>query len=401
MIKFYENKFIIFCLILAISLCSGHALQTIYSTSKLSIFLAIFFIIPVLLTLANKKVGAHTIVFLLLLSMIFIQIIVGLGSGISHYFSQICIIVAAFGFVLVYPFDKFVSKFLKLMTIVTVIALIGYILLNAGLLSFLPVKTNINGVKFGVGFVYNFIVDYPERNCGLFWEPGLFATFLTLAILFEIVFKKEKISWWRLGLFAVAMLTANSSAGFMLLFMCLLLFITLGAKRTVSAWKSFLSFFVFLIGLFAILNLDWIIEVTGLINNSYFKKLLSDNVVDSMRVNAIRHNLEIFLEYPLGAGIDIVLQKMEYIADTSSFTYILSVYGFLGIVYTLAWIYGIVKIEKLNLFSKITILCIMIIILNKEPHLSLLFSWVLMFYLLKECNMPKKRNDFQGLMHLN
>ena len=70
---------------------------------------------------------------------------------------------------------------------------------------------------------------------------------------------------------------------------------------------------------------------TPLRNNSYFAKLLSDNVKESTRYLAIWHNLTIFFDHILfGAGVNYVNQNMLYVADTSTVTYMMSVFGLLG-----------------------------------------------------------------------
>ena len=39
--------------------------------------------------------------------------------------------------------------------------------------------------------VFNYIKKIPERNCGMFWEPGLFATHLAIATVFELMTKEK------------------------------------------------------------------------------------------------------------------------------------------------------------------------------------------------------------------
>ena len=387
--KLASNKFIILILTIAVVLGSGHALQTIIPMSILNIIFAIISIIPIVFTIYKSNWGDHLIAFIIFLVMIAFQIVLGFGSSILNYLSQMCIIFVAMGVVVLYSFESVVKYYLKIMTFVTAVSIIGYILANTGNILQLPIMTNVNDVKYGVGVIFNYIIGIPERNCGMFWEPGLFATYLVIAIVFELCFKNEKVSKPRIVLFVVGLITANSSAGFVLLFLCLILALFKSNDKSKGIGGVLVSFIVLLCGILVLSNADYIIENTFLNESEYFIKLLSSNVEDSSRINAIIHNLEILFEHPLGAGISYVSANMRYTADTSTSTYILSIYGWLGVFYTVYWVYSIFKIKNLNFFSKIALLAIFLIILNKEPHHTLVFTWCLLFFLLKH-NSKKK-----------
>lgn len=76
---------------------------------------------------------------------------------------------------------------------ITAISLVGYYLVNyTTLLSGLPRMINSNESEYTVGYIFNYITRMPERNCGVFWEPGVFASFLCTAMLYEILFSSQK-----------------------------------------------------------------------------------------------------------------------------------------------------------------------------------------------------------------
>ncbi len=392
--SFYNKKTVQLFYILLICFCSGHALQTIKTSLQLFVIPAALLLSgPILNELFNKKLNLHSTSALLFVVMIACTAFLYFPSASFTYFLLVFIVLTAFGITCVYSFDNFIRCYLYIMTGVTIIALIGYYLVNnTSVLSFLPTYNNVNDVEYKVGLIFNYITIVPDRNCGMFWEPGLFATNLIFSLVFEIAFKKTRPSILRIILFASGIITANSSAGFILCVFCIWLLIIKGRKNSLqsAAWKFF-SFVMFTAGVVLVLNLDSIIMETALGDNEYVTKLISDNVANSSRAQAILHNLEIFVKNPIfGAGYTNVAQQMKYTADTSSSTYILSVFGSLGILYTFFWIYGVVKIKELNFFSKVIISIIFVMIINKESHLTLLFSWILLFYLLKNCSIQKE-----------
>lgn len=62
---------------------------------------------------------------------------------------------------------------------------------------------------------FNFDLDANTRNSGIFYEPGRFAIYLILAIIFVLFVKKEGIYSWKLVLLTGTLLTTQSTAGYL------------------------------------------------------------------------------------------------------------------------------------------------------------------------------------------
>ncbi|MBP3590868.1 MAG: hypothetical protein J6K14_00110 [Clostridia bacterium] len=365
---------------------SGHAFRTLSVNLTRSIYIAalaalIYFVY--VLTSKKMKFGTEDFIFIVSFFMVGSSYLMdGFQAG-GFYRITLAEILFAYFIIKLYSFRHVMKLYMIIMTVTSAIALVGYFLANyTNLLEFLPVYKNSNGVEYVVGIVFNYIKAIPERNCGMFWEPGLFATHLVIAIVIELISKK-KASFLKLLLFSVCLFTANSSAGFVLWFLCLILYFVRSSDR--GKGKYFGSFFVIgilVIALIVLLNLDYIIMNTGLKDNEYFQKLLLDNILDSSRVNAIIHNLKSFATAPLfGVGYVHSMDNIKFVADTSTSTYLLSAFGVLGAFYTIAIIYGILRQKNVGIISKILILIIALLIVNKEPHLQNVFTWILIFYL--------------------
>lgn len=379
-----NNKLLALFAVLTLILCSGHAFQTIFpSVTYLVIPLAAIVLMFELVDLHHMRVDTLRGAVLLFAVMILCTMFTDLGAGAVFYLTLLCNIIAAYGICRWYSFKDLSDWYLKIMTVVTVVGVIGYIVLQTtSWLEILPAVDNINDMEYRIAGIYNYLTQVPDRNCGMFWEPGLFATHLTIAMVMEI-FVQKKTSVWRMILFSIGIFTANSSAGFVLWFLCMMLLFVKNANKQ-NVVSSVIALFIMCVGIIVILNFDNILQLTGLGENEYFAKLSSDSVEESSRMKAIEHNLKSFLSAPFfGVGIITATEQMDYVADTSTSTYLMSVFGIMGIAYTIYWIMGVTKLRRINPMAKLLILTIALIIVNKEPHHQLLMSWCLLFYLLR------------------
>lgn len=397
MIKLLKNKFVEIIVTLIIIFNSGYAMSTTTYIGTYMIFiLAIIFIFPILEYYKENKVDKVVIaLFLLYLMVIFNYIFSGFELTQTYIF-YLASITIGFGFFITYDIYTVKKIYLKILMFVSVISLIGYYLINnTSLLSFLPIVSNINDVQYRVGYAFFSILTVPERNCGIFWEPGLFSTFLILAILIETIFKDGKTNWIKVIIFSICIMTTKSAAGYGLLIFAIIAII-LNKVSKYSTLSCFFSTVVIIIWTIVMLNYPYIINNTALSNNTVIARFNSEDASANMRTYAVKHNIERFLEAPvLGKGIKDVVQTSTVYEDTSTSTYMLAQFGVFGILYTLYWIIGIMKIKDKNLLTKVSIIIIALLILNKEPHHSILFTWCLMSYLIGYKNGKKE----EGLLN--
>ena len=397
---FKHNFLLSFLLTIFFVITSGHALQTIFpKLAWIVISVGFFACFLLMYKIFNNPLGVKEIVALFLLFMTLFSGVFYFRGGVIFYLKFAACICCAYYISFKLSFEVFVNCYLKFMTVTTIIAIAGYYLLNyTSVLSSLPVLVNINEVEYGIGVVFNYIVELPQRNCGMFWEPGIFATNITIALVFEFLYKNDKVSWLRIVVLSWGIITANSSAGFVLLFSCFLLYIVNRGNVDISSPWGVMRIFIVLAAFVFVLNLENILMNTPLVENPYIAKLFTENIASSSRYNAVEHNLGIFFDFPIiGAGIAYTNQNMMYVADTSSFTYLMSVFGFLGIGYTIFWIYSLIKQKQFNIPTRIVLLTIFVIILNKEPQHSLLLSWCLLFYFLDMNEQGCAERNFKSI----
>lgn len=308
----------------------------------------------------------------------------------SEHLHYILLVALALACVRCVPLGTFVRGFLAIMKFITIIALIGWVSSNLlGITAPFPVVENVNGAQYSSGLVvFQYVADYfkPFASLGIFWEGGVYASFLLIAILLEFTVMSRRNAF-DIILFTIALLTTRSTAGILILPLCL--FVPLVANR--FRWRYLLFFGVLFFLAIALFNLDQLFESLYRLNPSLFGKIIdTDMVTTSTRMLSPQICWNLFLESPIvghgSAGATYLYASIiSGLASVNSLTtttlYVLAAFGVGGIVMTAAWFYGIVGQKKLSAMQKILILIILFLIANKEPHSLTAIMYCFMFYL--------------------
>ena len=195
-----------------------------------------------------------------------------------------------------------------------------------------------------------------------------------------------------MSVFLLGICSAMSTAGWILLGIVVMLFI----YRKINSKLKYIYIFSLLATIvLAILLYDNIVLILLSVNYDFFSKFILDNASSVTRLTSPDYNLLIFLESPLwGSGYgeaSVMYEAMLHgniVAQTSTTTQMLSVFGILGAVPHVLPLVGVFSLQELSWFEKISIVCIILIILNKEPHTLILSTYIFLMYL---CNVFIKR----------
>ena len=304
--------------------------------------------------------------------------VLGISKGLIILWS-------AFFFVEIFSFRTFYKFFRKVFTIICCISLMMSVIifLNGGDFSHIIE----NGTYYNYFYVFFSMVRTPiaVRNCAVFWEPGIFASFCCIAITLEILYNKDK--WYKQIFFYliyfISLLSTGSLAGYILLIVILPLFL----NKINSKITKYISWILVLSVIFGIIlfipMFDTIVKM--------FPVIESKGASLTTRIYALFVDLEIFSKNPLfGVGYEynslfmsIVNQKYYGLLDTSlnTFGYYLGAFGFAGILFM--FIYSISFSKRFDILTKINLLILGILIFSKEPHTLSLLSMIFVFYLLK------------------
>lgn len=387
-----QSLLISFLLIFTIT-TSGYPLSSVPSN-----FYYHLLVLPIIiLTLKRRnnflKKNYSTIFYLLFLSLTVLSFVINFNvNNLSTNFKFILVLTFSYLFTESFSFDQFSVLFIRMMKLISIVSLIGYVILNLTNLD-LPLSTfkNVNDVEYYNGIIYFAIKSFSvwgndgfKRNIGAFWEPGIFATFLLIAITLEL-WKKGKSSKLTLTLFLITLLTTRSTFAYLMIFPMFISFLTIGS--VVSKKQYLLYLFILSLIVLVYLNLNSILYFLNELNPTIFGKLVSESVSFNERIDSPFTNILIFKNnFLFGAGLgntENIFVSLTYGSQTSTSTYFLAAFGIFGIFYTISFILGILSFSKVNIISRITFLIIVLSQINKEPHIFFTATFIILFYFLK------------------
>ena len=154
--------------------------------------------------------------------------------------------------------QKFITIYINLIYILSIISLFVYVtfffpsianqLVSHAFKSFL-IPVDLQSYEYIPNYIMVAFNSYQEfRNSGPFWEPGAFSVFLNIALMFNI-FVNNRIADKKNLLFIITIITTLSTAGFLALFVILVLvyFFLKPSLKKVILLLPMIALFTFLI----------------------------------------------------------------------------------------------------------------------------------------------------------
>lgn len=399
-------------LIITITYNSGYALSTVYGVEVMLLLLVPTWYILILRQIISKGVlvTEHASLTILLTMFLGVTLTVLVNYSTSTVMSAArFLLVASTAFLVsnTITFETFVNGYIRILKFLTLISLAVYVVVNfVGYDLNLPVFVNTNGVQYRSGFVFFLIDDAARtsvRNIGIFWEAGLFSSFLLIALVFELLFTEAKVRKSNILIFVLGILSTQSTAGITMLGLiaCIALAKMMGRNRTglvvaMLAFAGGLYFFWGDIVAYLISSFPGIFSKFDLRRATAYTRLMSPKI-----------NLRIWLESPwFGHGFTNAstrysefVQEYGYLvhAQTSTSTFLMSSLGLTGVLYTAIWIRSILNLPNIDPVPKFAVLLLFLSILNKEPHAHNLLMWCIFFYFVKQTSeSPGKSKQHAG-----
>ena len=287
-------------------------------------------------------------------------------------------------------FEDYAKRFGSLMTVLTIAAIIVYVLAQIGIQIPSYSYTNLIGIKNHTIWITSW-TDISAghgniRLSGPFWEPGLYASMAIYGLLCEGCFSKRKPRKYVIVTLFIGILLSQSTAGYILAFLVITMIWLLRMK-----YKRATNIIILIAFLILYIFSDRIIERLYALNPDIFGKLVEQNVSANTRVFSTVACLRIFAQEPLtGLGMSYAIDQYNLYkpilgidALTSTSGFMLAAFGIWGISYTLFLCRGVFRQRRFPLSIRILLFLVLISIVNKEPHTSIIFTYILMFYLNK------------------
>lgn len=388
-LKFYlENRMMevisYFSMLCILILSSGHGLQV--STYKVKYLPIIISLILLPLSFRNlfnnfKKSGT---IFFLIITLIMMLKVLNDSANINFYLSLYSIILLGRSFAYNIDLKLFKKIFLSTLDLIVLISLFFYLAINfTNIGNYFPTYFSINTIEYSTIYIFNFIKIAGYRNCGLFWEPGIFSSYLLISSIFILLQSKlSKLDIIRLILYFITIISTISliSVAIFLILIATWFFskmkIADKRKRVMQLFSLFLLIYV---------------SIHLLPSNEFTSKILIWNIFKNPRVSSIIFNLKNFIKSPL---IGNTYQKIIGLSYEINVLYDLATVPFLlnlfGLTYLIIFINIIVKcLQKLgiSIFSILTIF-VLLIIANKEPQFRFSLFWFASFVILDQTILP-------------
>ena len=408
--KVFTQEHIDYLLVGLCILCSGYALFTSSNTTPRTICTVITCLIILIRFAFSLKVSTFKSIkkdkrMLIPPPTVICLFVFGIAAVLTlfinkespHFISYVYfgfLVIAACFLCRTISFDNFRKIFCN---ILFVISLIAIVLFGVEQIIKIPLGYSLfelnNSYSSNFFFIFSQNV-YLDRLQSIFWEPGVYASYLLIALSFEMLFEK-KINWFHFATFCVALILTFSTAGYLLFVFLLVPFLLRKVKKSLP--KTIIEFSFFPLIIIAVILL---VNFSGQLANlmpTIFDKIANQNASFTTRILSPKINLEMFVKKPFfGWGIHganeeylrIVTEQYESFVDaqTSTSASLLAKFGILGFIYSLMLFLGIVlnKNKGLNIFELACFFAVIFLIVNKEPHTNMLISWAIPFYFVYE-----------------
>jgi hypothetical protein len=301
-------------------------------------------------------------------------------------FSIIVLFLCTFFVVKSINFSKFIFIYSNIIFAISIVSLFFFLSLNIlnFEFTFSLISTNIAQYRSYI-FFYQLVLD-TSRNLGIFWEPGLFSSYLILAlILNSFSIKFNFFYFFKTLVFSLTILTTFSTAGILLLPLFYTYLFLLSSRNNLS--KVFLIFSVFILLLYS----DNIISLlVDLYPNIFGKLIFSSATLIDRFLSPIVH-LNLFFQSPI-FGLGYYGSNLQYqfisssfgvYSQTSTYGAFISSLGISGFFFIFFFLFKVITIKNNNFFAYFFLSILFSLIFNKEPHEFLALSYVIIFYMIE------------------
>lgn len=348
-----------------------------------------FLAIGTLLIIKRPKITLRTVIFLL--GTITVPAIWSVFNGDVK---QVVIVIAAavvgWAVSLSFRIDEFEELFSKIMTFLSVYSLITFALylFVPSFVKCFPLIENWTDIVYFSHNMFFSVITHCEnnvRNYGIFWEPGAFAVFLSIALWIEL-YRKEKINVKRVAVYLLAVATTLSSLG--LITAGALVFGLLFDKRVSKKVK--IGIVIATLILAAILPLS---ELGRGILKAFFKKFFVMDESSSGRLASITNVGKIFISSPIfGVGLTNfknAITGMGMKAAAFTFFNLLALNGVIGAFLPITGIFLYFSKKDVKTIVKVILVLFALGLFFSEAFEQIPIFYALAFYGLQKFPLEK------------
>lgn len=333
------------------------------------------------LAVSNRK----TLFLLVFSGLIFITLVVNGDNDINFYLGIIIQILSSYLLVESIPFNDFKKAYIKIFTIIGVYSIILTLYFNI-------YRESVNALQamymgdiqlirwrnfYNIYFIWDLYARHGIiRNSGCFREPGVFGSFLSIALVLKIIdvksYKsKNHIDYIQLIILTIAVFSTLSTTAVLCLVMSAAIYFLDGKvdrKKVIALLLISSATIIFLLKFGSLL----------------FSKFNSSNtsyIALYERIEGVGSMIKSWLINPLfGAGYTRYYEIVTKGANTISFLVILGEFGILLLALLLYALFKFVKLQRISTFATLCLMIQFIIILNTQYLILMPLMIIIMFY---------------------
>jgi len=378
---------------------SSYTIAAISGTISLGISLLFAFIIVIISVKNNFSL--RLIITALIMCLIISTVSIISGDNLKETLIMLSVVITAVLVVASIEFKVFCELYSKIMFFISSYSLIVYIIsitIPSFIRLFPPTYYRVGRESYDLGFtIVNLSLD-PMRNMGIFWEPGVFQTFLVLAITINIFIGKEKQKL-RLFIYSLALLTTFSTTGFISGFMLIIIYtIKNNMKFNAGLLRVFVSILSIIVGLLISYSfLPTVIQHAVLGKFTvYLNSGQSEITSTSVRMDGIIYPSKAFLNsFFLGVGYDGLYDSIRLKGHSMATNTPINWFAAYGLFYGVICLYGVISFAKRlnsNILVYFLITLTILISISSEQYLRNSSIIIFILYGIKEINYKMKMN---------
>lgn len=344
-----------------------------------TITLGVSLVSSILLLVVRLKSRINLKVLLIILILCINVLITGIltGDSIKDSIIMISVVVISFIFITTVSIDEYFNKYNKLIYVLSVYSLGIY-----ALAVFFPniIRVFPSAYYRPTQEVYNLGLAFVNlrgsliRNMGIFWEPGVFQTYLVFALLGEIFILKDsnKIRIW---VFLITIITTWSTTGLINAVILLVIYVI---YKNIHKRNKYIKIFMALAVLISFLATIYTF-LPHEIQHAFFGKIISfinsdrsDVTSAYVRFTSFTYPLKAFLSSPItGVGykglVNSVLPAGHGMV-TNTLVNWFTAYGILFGTIALSGIYGLSRrmVDKSKLLRLLIIFVLLLSVISQQ-----------------------------------
>ena len=253
-----------------------------------------------LIYIIDKKIKNPLLIFtFVFITLLFFASCANNKNEIQGVLSRFISILTGFLIALSINRKKFLRVFVSFVSFVCIIAilteLIAYI--APSIFGVFPIVSNSVGHQFRVFLIGSIEISELNntliRSNGIFWEPGAFAIYIIIALVFELFFF-ETINYKRVLTEIIGLFLTFSTTGYICLFALLFVFL-LFKRSNQTAYKWYKPIIVATL----LMSFGFIVFSSELLKEEVFGKIILKNSSAGSRFSSFFNGLAISFKYPL------------------------------------------------------------------------------------------------------